>query len=769
MASDLMSQFYTTLKLPLIERVRELSRILDQVGPNKDCQAIFPQLVGNIFAPPASNGWALGHITYEQNRYEFEVITNFLEPQGPLFRLCYKLLSDPVLKYNLPLTMLPLELQIMLARGGRFPHFYSDMMTLDSNSLNVIALALNPFDYYLFNFALHLTNNEQSNSSWEVWNSVYFALACDYLIHFLPSDPNTHVLPQIPHYNGKVPSVAPLQSVNRPLGSPSLLLVSDLSGISNQHPSSQTQSRNEIWRSETVLQIFIDVWMSVEQFDFRNIDTNQKCSSHSSPERVRLVRVVVKHIYAYSSRYNADSAVRSSALRKYARQLVCQRAYHFVKHLVSTWPLDASFRLVMELWLSLLQPWRYTSDVTRDSFSHANRNRDEGSGAALDPSHIQFIAENFPSYTCILQLVLPRFARLDLTTYKNAVMLFRMGKVFSQPHLLPILMALEKGVVDSISGAIYTVDNSFDASNLDQGYTYNGVSLHKWVSIAKQAISEFNAMATFEYDPIWTDGRKRPYIEFVKKIISAKTLSEKLVDDYRNKINSENRGFWRHLKDWFLVNHHEDRILLEESEKVPAYLNNCINYFTNILMLNDTTILPFEVDIMDNSTEHSSFANSNNFSYSIAQKLRSNPTGLKYSGDPDLMPIMSYESTILVRFLYQLATKLNEAYSDEFARLWRRDDICGYVAREVLQRPLTIQTYMKDATDHRSSVLKDLPPRISFRRLASNAFVAWLTIGYVVSRFLSYGGFVYIFVLITMFSFTVVTKASLKRLNIINA
>lgn len=51
-----------------------------------------------------------------------------------------------------------------------------------------------------------------------------------------------------------------------------MLLVPDLSGISNQHPSSQTQSRNEIWRSETVLQVFIDIWMSVEQFDMRNIE-----------------------------------------------------------------------------------------------------------------------------------------------------------------------------------------------------------------------------------------------------------------------------------------------------------------------------------------------------------------------------------------------------------------------------------------------------------------------------------------------------------------
>lgn len=82
----------------------------------------------------------------------------------------------------------------------------------------------------------------------------------------------------------------------------------------------------------------------------------------SSPERVRMVRVLVKHIHSFSAKYSSDPTT-SSALRKYARQIMCSRAYHYVKHLVTTWPLDASFRLVIELWLSLIQPWRYTDNT----------------------------------------------------------------------------------------------------------------------------------------------------------------------------------------------------------------------------------------------------------------------------------------------------------------------------------------------------------------------------------------------------------------------
>lgn len=90
---------------------------------------------------------------------------------------------------------------------------------------------------------------------------------------------------------------------------------------------------------------------------------------NSSPERVRIVRVLVKHIHSFSAKHHMDPAVRSSALRKYARQIMCSKAYHYVKHLVMTWPLDASFRLVMELWLSLIQPWRYTNNtISQDRY-----------------------------------------------------------------------------------------------------------------------------------------------------------------------------------------------------------------------------------------------------------------------------------------------------------------------------------------------------------------------------------------------------------------
>lgn len=517
MAHDLTSKFYSCLNLPVYQKLAELARIIDQSSPNKELQALFPQLISHIFASSLTNGWGLRN-SYESQRYDYDHLLQFLEPQGPLLRLCYKLLSDPQLKYELPINLLPMDLQVSLEMG-RCPQFYSDMLATDPQTMNVSALMLNPFDYYMFNFALHLVNNGQNKSTWENKNSVYFALACDYLLHFLPVDPNIPVLPHIPNYTGKMTMAAPLQAANRPY-SPSLLLMSDLSGaiVNNQHP--QTQSRNEVWRSETVLQVLIDIWMSVDQFNNMNIDMFQSVTSQClSPERVRTVRVLVKHLHSFSAKHLSDPAIRSSALRKYARQLLCTRGYHYIKHLVTTWPLDASFRLVLELWLSLIQPWRYVNNcISREIIS--NNNQEEVAPNTLDATYIQFIAENFPSYTCIFQLVLPRFMRLDLTSPKNAIMLFRLGKVFSQPHLIPILKNLEHAITYSGAATHHSPDNSFNSSGYDHNYhtfLYNGVPLNKWMAIAKQAISELNLSPNFEYEPIWCDAVQLLATEFIKK------------------------------------------------------------------------------------------------------------------------------------------------------------------------------------------------------------------------------------------------------------
>lgn len=88
--------------------------MIDLNSPSKDLEVMFPLLVTNIFGDSSFNsGWGLKTATAHpnMNRSEFCAIIQFLEPQGPMFRLCYKLLQDPQCKYNLPVHLLPVSLR----------------------------------------------------------------------------------------------------------------------------------------------------------------------------------------------------------------------------------------------------------------------------------------------------------------------------------------------------------------------------------------------------------------------------------------------------------------------------------------------------------------------------------------------------------------------------------------------------------------------------------------------------------------------------------
>lgn len=58
----------------------------------------------------------------------------------------------------------------------------------------------------MFHFAYHLINPWQQRTTCMIasWNTVYYVLCCDYILHFLPTDPGQVVEPVI-YYNGKNP------------------------------------------------------------------------------------------------------------------------------------------------------------------------------------------------------------------------------------------------------------------------------------------------------------------------------------------------------------------------------------------------------------------------------------------------------------------------------------------------------------------------------------------------------------------------------------
>jgi hypothetical protein len=53
------------------------------------------------------SGWSLRTLTKAVNSRDFDMVANLLSPTGPVIRLCYKLLGDSTIKYEFPISFLP--------------------------------------------------------------------------------------------------------------------------------------------------------------------------------------------------------------------------------------------------------------------------------------------------------------------------------------------------------------------------------------------------------------------------------------------------------------------------------------------------------------------------------------------------------------------------------------------------------------------------------------------------------------------------------------
>lgn len=172
----------------------------------------------------------------------------------------------------------------------------------------------------------------------------------------------------------------------------------------------------------------------------------------------------------------------------------------------------------------------------------------------------------------------------------------------------------------------------------------------------------------------------------------------------------------------------------------------------------DTTAPQVEQTVCVNTTRNissDSIYSSQSFSIS-PQQMRQRKALLRYTGDPALLPITSFEFTFLVRFLHQLSCKLNLMFGGEMHDLWYRSDLWGKLSRQILSPPLVAQTFDKSLG---VCVLKEdqLGPRVCLRLLASYKslfiiFCSFLT-GYIMFNAPSYGfmllitiAFLYVFI-----------------------
>lgn len=55
------------------------------------------------------SGWSLRTLTKANNPRDFDMVAHLLSPRGPVVHLCYKLLGDSTIKYEFPLSYIPVQ------------------------------------------------------------------------------------------------------------------------------------------------------------------------------------------------------------------------------------------------------------------------------------------------------------------------------------------------------------------------------------------------------------------------------------------------------------------------------------------------------------------------------------------------------------------------------------------------------------------------------------------------------------------------------------
>ncbi|XP_012220240.1 sphingomyelin phosphodiesterase 4 isoform X2 [Linepithema humile] len=747
------------LNEPIVERCRHLAILINE-SSTTELQLVFPLLIDSLFGIVDNIGWCLHNIT-KQNPLEFETLCHFLSPQGAMFSLCYKLLPDCYLKYNFPVSYLPSKIRSMLEEAVISP-FYLDKIKDDQGIRVPSALSMNPFEYYIFHFAYHLTNPwlQQQENIWAKYDTVYFELANCYLNHFLPRD-NSTVLPMIGPYIKKTPPRKLTQSPEfRRLQTPRLLRTSILSPGSSSPGSSvpQQQCLPQVWRSETVVQVFLDFWLEyTESQQLTQLSTSYLTSiprrdSIHSGEHIRLVRQFIKTLHEFTNSATGDKSAMDE-LKRIILPSVQGKIYTFLRKAIYHWPLDGSFRLVLEAWLSFIQPWRYTPGIM---YTNEGKIEEEERGKIYDTNRwISFVANNLLAYTAVFQQLLPRFMRTDLVAPKNATMLYRVTKVFSQLHLARMICEVESCIDDV-------------------GLSKGRLTTNQWTSVVRQQILELEG-PTYQYVPMFSPAITSQVVWFLSTIKQAHLTATSLVEALENR--RKGKRFLLSLWEYFNSESSSDDINIEERRRVPYYLATAQQQLIDIfqIKLEDIPQVAIVADqeyhdsILSTSFCHqsqmeSSFDTSKPGTFVPLQEGRQTCRYIEYMGDPELQPVRTNECGFLVRNFYKLCCYINLKYRYEIIALYNRRNFLGSISRQFLVPPTTVVKLPKRTpTGFTSGYEERLPARLSLRPLANYTFLLSVLFGILIAWLTNYSPFTFLGFAFWVWIMYIIIRAALQH------
>ncbi|XP_037227317.1 sphingomyelin phosphodiesterase 4 isoform X2 [Falco biarmicus] len=740
---------------PFVQRCHDLETVIEEF-PAKELHGIFPWLVESIFGSLDGIivGWNLRCLQGRTNPTEYSVALDFLDPSGPMMKLVYKLQAEEY-RYDFPVSYLPGPVKASIQEQV-LPEcsLYHNKVQFPSSGGLGLNLALNPFEYYMFYFAISLITQKNSPVTRHVSpsNSAYFILVDTYLKCFLPTEGSV-LPPPSSNPGGAIPSPTP-RSPAVPFTSYGMHHTSLLKRhIAHQPSVNADPASQEIWRSETLLQIFVEMWLhhySLEMYQ-KMQSPHVKESFKPTEEHVLVVRLLVKHLHAFSNSLKPEPLSPSahshtaSPLEEFKRvvipRFVQEKLYIFLQHCFGHWPLDASFRAVLEMWLSYLQPWRYAPEKPPQSAEPLPR--------SVSEKWSTFVQENLLMYTKLFVGFLNRALRTDLVSPKNALMVFRVAKVFAQPNLAEMILKGEQLFLEPELVIPHRQHRLFMTPPL------GGSFFSSWPPTITDASFKVKSHVyslegqDFQYKQMFGTEVRNLVLKLAQLIWQAQQTAKSISDHSAETTASQSFFSWFRFTpsemNGSYTGNDLDEIGQDSIKKTDEYLEKALEYLCQIFKLNEAQLTQMMMNCGTAQDENGKKQPPDCIEsedgliltplgkYQIINGLRR--FDVQYQGDTELQPIRSYENATLVRLLFRLSSALNERFADQMDVLCSREDFLGRLCRYHLTNPHLIHKirYSPVVKDRTS---QNWGPRISLRFLASyRTLLSLLMIYFIASWF----------------------------------
>lgn len=742
------------LNKPFSQRCIDLAKVIEDY-PAKDLHFIFPWVVESVFGSLDGTvlGWNLRCLHSQINPVEYSIAMEFLDPCGPMMKLVYRLQAEEY-RYEFPVSFLPGPVKNSIQEGGPLDcPLYHSRIQLPISGFHSLNLALNPFEYYIFHFAYSLLTYRSYPVGYHFSysESAYFSLVDRYLKYFLPVEGNVPPPPTL--ITGAAVSPPASRTPTVPFTSYGVHHSSLLKRhISHQPSVNADPAAQEIWRSEILLQIFVEMWLhhySLEVYQkMQSPHTKEPFSP--SEEHVLVVRLLLKHLHAFSNslrpeQFSPSTHSHASPLEEFKRvvipRFVQKKLYVFLQHCFSHWPLDASFRAVLETWLSYIQPWRYASDKVLLGADVQDR--------TVSEKWATFVQDNLLMYTKLFSSFLNRAVRTDLVAPKNALMVFRVAKIFSQPNLAEMIQKAEQLFLEP-DQVLHRQHRIFMTPNQGGSFLSARQPVTTDASFRVKNHVYSSEGQDCQYRQMFSAEVKN-LVFHLGHLIAQAQQTAKSISDHSEATSKQSFLSWFSFGYSGFNNSYNGNDLDESGSsnirKTDEYLEKALEYLCQIYRLNAVHLSHMAAtlgaaqeedgkkQLPDCIPSENGLVLTNLGRYQIINGLRKFP--IEYQGDPELQPVRSYESVTLVRFFFKLSSAINERFAGEMESLCSRRGWIGKVARYYLMPSLSQKSLHSPATQQRSQQVPQ--PRLSLRFLASYRTMFFVFLIYIVAWLLSVG------------------------------